>query len=165
MYVVTKRIEFCYGHRLLDYDGVCKHPHGHNASVEIDVRTDSLDPRNMVVDFSDIKRIVKGWIDRELDHKMILRRDDPLVEPLRALGEPMYLLESNPTVERIAKLIYDQGRALGVDIMAVRLWETPTPVAPYPPEPSGLSGRGSEARRRAPWAWASREQRSAAVAP
>jgi 6-pyruvoyltetrahydropterin/6-carboxytetrahydropterin synthase len=131
MYLVTKRIEFCYGHRLLDYDGVCKHPHGHNASVEIDVRTDSLDPRNMVVDFSDIKRIVKGWIDRELDHKMILRSDDPLVAPLRALGEPMYLLESNPTVERIAKLIYDQGRALGVDILAVRVWETPTSVATY----------------------------------
>ena len=47
MYLVTKRIEFCYGHRLLDYDCVCKHPHGHNASVEIDVRTDSLDNRNM----------------------------------------------------------------------------------------------------------------------
>ena len=105
MYLVTKRIEFCYGHRLLDYDGICKHPHGHNAVAEIDVRTDSLDSRNMVADFSDIKRLVKGWIDRELDHKMILRHDDPLVEPLRALGEPMYLLESNPTVERIAKLI------------------------------------------------------------
>ena len=73
MYVVTKRIEFCYGHRLLDYDGVCKHPHGHNAVAEIDVRTDQLDSRNMVADFSDIKRLVKGWIDRELDHKMILR--------------------------------------------------------------------------------------------
>ena len=131
MYLVTKRIEFCYGHRLLDYDGVCKHPHGHNASVEIDVRTDRLDQRGMVVDFSDIKRIVKGWIDRELDHKMILRRDDPLVEPLRALGEPMYLLESNPTVERIAKLIYDKGRELGVEILAVRVWETPTSVATY----------------------------------
>ena len=40
---------------------------------------------------------------------MILRHDDPLVEPLRALGEPMYLLDSNPTVERIAELIYEQG--------------------------------------------------------
>ncbi len=131
MYLVTKRIEFCYGHRLLDYDGVCKHPHGHNASVEIDVRTDSLDKRNMVVDFSDIKRIVKGWIDRELDHKMILRQDDPLVEPLKKLGEPMYLLESNPTVERIARLIFDKGREMGVDIQAVRVWETPTSVATY----------------------------------
>src|SRR6187401_638776 len=59
MYSVTKRLDFCYGHRLLDYDGVCKHPHGHNAVVEIDVRTDRLDKRNMVADFSDIKRVVK----------------------------------------------------------------------------------------------------------
>ena len=131
MYLATKRIDFCYGHRLLDYDGVCKHPHGHNAIAEIDVRTDRLDSRNMVADFSDIKRLVKGWIDRELDHKMILRHDDPLVEPLRALGEPMYLLESNPTVERIAKLIYDKGREQGLDIVTVRVWETPTSFATY----------------------------------
>ena len=47
MYSVTKRIDFCYGHRLLDYDGICKHPHGHNAVAEIEVRTDRLDNRNM----------------------------------------------------------------------------------------------------------------------
>ena len=97
MYSVTKRIEFCYGHRLLDYDGVCKHPHGHNAIAEIEVRTAALDERDMVCDFSDIKRVVKDWVDRELDHKMILRRDDPLVEPLQVLGEPVYLVDSNPT--------------------------------------------------------------------
>jgi len=131
MYVVTKRIEFCYGHRLLDYDGVCKHPHGHNAIAEIDVRTDSLDSRNMVADFSDIKRLVKGWIDRELDHKMILREDDPLVAPLRQLGEPMFLLESNPTVERIARLIFDTTRELGFLVVAVRVWETPSSFASY----------------------------------
>ena len=113
MYLVTKRIDFCYGHRLLDYDGICKHPHGHNAVVEVDVRTDELDSRNMVADFSDIKRLVKGWIDRELDHKMILRHDDPLVEPLERLDEPVFKLESNPTVERIAKLIFDMSRASG----------------------------------------------------
>lgn len=131
MYLVTKRIEFCYGHRLLDYEGVCKHPHGHNATVEVDVRTDSLDRRNMVVDFSDIKRIVKGWIDRELDHKMILRHDDPLVGPLQQLGEPVYILESNPTVERIAKLIFDKAREAGISVVAVRVWETPTSIAEY----------------------------------
>ena len=131
MYLVTKRIEFCYGHRLLDYGGVCKHPHGHNAVAEIDVRTDQLDKRNMVADFSDIKRLVKGWIDRELDHKMILRHDDPLVEPLKQLGEPMYLLESNPTVERIAKLIFDQARELGFAVIRVRVWETPSSFAEY----------------------------------
>jgi 6-pyruvoyltetrahydropterin/6-carboxytetrahydropterin synthase len=131
MYLVTKRIEFCYGHRLLDYDGICKHPHGHNAIVEIDVRTDRLDERNMVADFSDIKRLVKGWIDRELDHKMILRHDDPLVAPLRALGEPVFTLESNPTVERIAKLIFEMSRDCGLDVAAIRVWETPSSFATY----------------------------------
>jgi 6-pyruvoyltetrahydropterin/6-carboxytetrahydropterin synthase len=131
MYLVTKRIEFCYGHRLLDYDGVCKHPHGHNAVAEIDVRTDRLDQRNMVADFSDIKRLVKGWIDRELDHKMILRHDDPMVKPLRELGEPMYLLESNPTVERIARLIFEKTQELGFQVVSVRVWETPSSFAAY----------------------------------
>ncbi len=131
MYLVTKRIEFCYGHRLLDYDGVCKHPHGHNAVAEIDVRTDRLDRRNMVADFSDIKRLVKGWIDRELDHKMILRHDDPLVEPLKSLGEPVFILESNPTVERIAKQIFDTTREPGLQVVAVRVWETPSSFAAY----------------------------------
>ena len=131
MYSVTKRIDFCYGHRLLDYDGICKHPHGHNAVAEIEVRTDSLDSRNMVCDFSDIKRLVKGWIDRELDHKMILRHDDPLVKPLQALGEPIYLLDSNPTVERLAKLVFDKAGELGLDVVEVRIWETPTSFASY----------------------------------
>ena len=130
-YSVTKKIEFCYGHRLLDYDGICKHPHGHNATVEIEVRTGSLDNRNMVCDFSDIKRIVKGWIDRELDHKMILRRDDPLVKPLQQLGEPIFLVDSNPTVEHIAKLIFDHARAERLPVVKVTVWETPTSYATF----------------------------------
>ena len=131
MYSVTKRIDFCYGHRLLDYDGICKHPHGHNAVAEIEVRTDALDVRNMVVDFSDIKRIVKGWIDRELDHKMILRHDDPLVKPLQSLGEPIFIVDSNPTVERIARLIYEISRQNGLPVVRVTVWETPTSWATY----------------------------------
>ncbi len=131
MYSVTKRIDFCYGHRLLDYDGVCRHPHGHNAVAEIEISTDTLDRRNMVVDFSDIKNAVKGWIDRELDHRMILRHDDPLVKALQALGEPMYLLDSNPTVERIARLIYDTSREHGLSVTRVTVWETPSSWATY----------------------------------
>ena len=131
MYLVTKRIDFCYGHRLLDYDGICKHPHGHNAVVEVDVRTDQLDARNMVADFSDIKRIVKGWIDQELDHKMILRQDDPLVAALQKMGEPVYLLDSNPTAERIAQLIFDKSREHGLPVSRVTVWETPTSWATY----------------------------------
>lgn len=131
MYSVTKKIEFCYGHRLLDYDGICKHPHGHNATAEIEVQTGALDNRNMVCDFSDIKRIVKGWIDRELDHKMILRRDDPLVASLQALGEPVYVIDSNPTAERIARLIFDVSREHQLSVSRVTVWETPTSWATY----------------------------------
>ena len=131
MYSVTKRIDFCYGHRLLDYDGVCKHPHGHNAVVEIHIDADQLDRRNMVADFGDIKRIVKGWIDRELDHKMILRKDDPLVQVLQKMGEPVYVLDSNPTAERIARLLFDTSRDHGLPVSRVTVWETPTSFAEY----------------------------------
>jgi 6-pyruvoyltetrahydropterin/6-carboxytetrahydropterin synthase len=131
MYSVTKRIDFCYGHRLLDHDGVCRHPHGHNAVAEIEVRAETLDSRDMVVDFGDIKRLVKEWIDRELDHRMILRHDDPLVKALQALGEPVYLLDSNPTAERIARLLFDVSRERGLAVDRVTLWETPSSWATY----------------------------------
>jgi len=131
MYSVTKRIDFCYGHRLVDHDGKCRHPHGHNAVVEIEVRSDTLDSRNMVRDFSEIKRAVKDWIDTELDHRMLLRHDDPLVAALQQLGEPVYLLDSNPTVERIARLIFDHVAAQGFPVVQVRVWETPTSFAEY----------------------------------
>lgn len=130
-YLVTKRLDFCYGHRLLDYDGVCRHLHGHNAMVEIDIQADALDHRQMVVDFSDIKRLVKAWVDRELDHKMILRRDDPMVAVLQAQGEPLFLIDGNPTAERLAQLVYEQSRALGFNVVAVRFWETATSAATY----------------------------------
>ena len=131
MYSVTKRIDFCYGHRLLEYDGICKHPHGHNAVAEIEIRTESLDAREMVCDFSDIKRVVKGWIDGELDHKMILRNDDPLLEPHRRLGEPVFVVDQNPTVEHIAKLIFDFTKDSGFPVVRVTVWETPTSFATY----------------------------------
>lgn len=131
MYSVTKRIDFCYGHRLLDHDGVCRHLHGHNAIAEIELRAAALDHRDMVCDFGDIKRVVKGWIDRELDHRMLLRRDDPLVTPLQQCGEPVFLLDSNPTAERIARLIFDFAGAQGFPVAKVRVWETPTSFAEY----------------------------------
>ena len=134
MYSVVKRVDFCYGHRLLDYEGVCKHPHGHNAVAEIEIRTAALDQRSMVCDFSDVKHLVKSWIDREIDHKMILRSDDPLVKPLRELGEPVFLVESNPTVERIARLIYEHVQQSGLPVVRVKVWETPTSSATNDPE-------------------------------
>jgi 6-pyruvoyltetrahydropterin/6-carboxytetrahydropterin synthase len=131
MYSVTKKVDFCYGHRLLDYDGPCRHPHGHNAAVELEITAEALGVHNMVVDFTEIKSRIKGWIDRELDHRMILREDDPLVAFLRDQGEPVYVLDSNPTAERIARLIFDAARDSGLPVRRVTLWETPTSSATY----------------------------------
>ena len=131
MYSVTKRIDFCYGHRLLDYDGVCKHPHGHNAVAEITVRSGELDDRCMVCDFGDIKRLVKTWVDETIDHKMILRHDDPLVKPLQAMGEPVFVIDSNPTVENIAKILFEYAASQGLPVESVKVWETPTSWATY----------------------------------
>ena len=131
MYSVAKRIEFCYGHRLLDYNGVCAHPHGHNAVAELEIRSSTLDGRNMVMDFTDIKRAIKTWVDKELDHKMILREDDPLVPVLQGMQEPVFTLDGNPTAERIARLIFDVARDQGLPVARVTVWETPTSWATY----------------------------------
>jgi 6-pyruvoyltetrahydropterin/6-carboxytetrahydropterin synthase len=62
---------------------------------------------------------------------MVLRHDDPLVKPLEQLGEPIYLLDSNPTVERIARLIFDYANGQGLPVVRVKVWETPTSYAEY----------------------------------
>jgi 6-pyruvoyltetrahydropterin/6-carboxytetrahydropterin synthase len=133
MYRVTREIDFCYGHRLLNYDGKCKHLHGHNGRAVIAIQAPDLDERGMVMDFSEIKRVVSTWIDQNLDHRMILRRDDPAVPLLKKLGEPMYLLDVNPTAENIAKLIFDYATSQGFPVVEARLWETPQCYATYRP--------------------------------
>ena len=131
MYRVVKELNFCYGHRLLDYQGKCAHPHGHNGRVEIEFGAQALDKRGMVIDFVDIKAEVKRFLDEELDHQMLLRRDDPLTKLLQDLGEPVFVMEQNPTAENIAKLIYDFTASRGFPIVQCQLWETPHCFATY----------------------------------
>jgi 6-pyruvoyltetrahydropterin/6-carboxytetrahydropterin synthase len=133
MYRVTIEIDFCYGHRLLEYQGRCAHPHGHNGRVQIDVCAEALDRRGMVVDFGEIKSAVRKWMEAHLDHRMILRKDDPLVGSLEGLGEPFFPMEVNPTAEGLAKLIFDGTTALGFPVAEVRFWETPASCATYRP--------------------------------
>ncbi len=137
MFQVTREIDFCYGHRLLDYQGKCKNLHGHNGRVLITLETSSLDGLGMVVDFADIKRVIQKWIDEHLDHRMILRRDDPVVETLLQMGEPLTLVDVNPTAENLAKMIADYGLEQGFPVVEVRLWETPNCSATYRVETSG----------------------------
>ena len=131
MYTVTKIIHFCYGHRLLNYKGPCKHLHGHNAKVEIDVASETLDSLGMAADFSDIKDKIKTWIDQTLDHKLLLNVCDPIIPFLVETKEPHFIFEENPTAENIAKLIFDKARAMDFNVKQVRLWETPEACASY----------------------------------
>lgn len=131
MYKVTKELRFCYGHRLMNYQGICMHPHGHNSKVEIELKLSGLDERNMVVDFGDIKRVIQTWIDENLDHKMVLHKDDPLVPFLKQLNEPMFLLNTNPTAESLARLIYEYALSQKFPVSEVRLWEGFTSYAAY----------------------------------
>ena len=130
-YAVKKVIDFCYGHRLLDYPGKCRHLHGHNGQLELEIDAAALDALGMVIDFSEIRAVAKSWIDEHLDHKMLLHRDDPIATVLQEWDQPLYLMEGNPTAENIARLIFRHLRTAGLHISRVSLWETPTGCAIY----------------------------------
>jgi 6-pyruvoyltetrahydropterin/6-carboxytetrahydropterin synthase len=133
-YAVTRVIHFCYGHRLLDYAGKCRHPHGHNGVLEITISSDRLDSLGMVVDFDVIKNKIQIWVDTELDHKMILNEQDPLIPVLKEMGDPVVVLKSNPTAENIAKYIFDYAQSRGLAVYKVKLWETHNSFAEYSKE-------------------------------
>jgi 6-pyruvoyltetrahydropterin/6-carboxytetrahydropterin synthase len=137
MFHVSREIHFCYGHRLLNYAGKCRHLHGHNGKLIVTLESAALDSRGMVIDFGEIKQSLSAWIDSTLDHRMILHENDPAVPLLTQLGEPLFLMDRNPTAENIAQLIFEQAAELGLPIVEVRLWETPHCFATYCPAISG----------------------------
>src|SRR5436309_8941742 len=96
MFRVAREFKFCYGHRLLDYAGKCRHLHGHNGRAVITLEAAELDGRGMLIDFGDIKRDVQTWIDETLDHTMLLRHDDPLLPLLQERGERVHVMATNP---------------------------------------------------------------------
>ncbi len=131
MFRVTQEIDFCYGHRLLNYAGKCRHLHGHNGRVLITLEAQELDSRGMLVDFSDIKHSIRTWVDNELDHRMILNEADPMVSVLKEHLEPLFLIPHNPTAENIARLIFEETKTRGFPVVEVCLWETPKSFATY----------------------------------
>lgn len=131
MFTVAKELYFCYGHRLLNYAGKCKNLHGHNGKAVITLEAPKLDGLGMVVDFTEIKRVVGTWIDETLDHKMLLHRDDPIIPELQRQGEPYVVMDVNPTAENIARLIFERAASHGLPVAEVTLWETETSFATY----------------------------------
>ena len=131
MYRVTRIIRFCYGHRLMNYAGKCRHLHGHNGKAEIELESETLDGCGMVRDFEEIKRTIQQWIDATLDHTLLLRKDDPLVPVLKERNERVFVTDENPTAEAIARLIFDYAVSQGLPVSEVRLWETDQSFASY----------------------------------
>ena len=131
MYRVSKSVSFCYGHRLLNYDGKCAHLHGHNAQAVITLESETLDELGMVEDFSHLKRLVWEWLDAEIDHTLLLHRDDPVLPVLQQAGERVRVTDFNPTAENIARMIYDYVAGQGYPVVDVTLWETGTSQASY----------------------------------
>jgi 6-pyruvoyltetrahydropterin/6-carboxytetrahydropterin synthase len=131
MFRVSKEIWFCYGHRLLNYNGKCANLHGHNGKAVITLEARHLDDLGMVVDFTQVKTLIGQWIDAQLDHKMILHKDDPIIPELMRLGEPFVVIGENPTAENLAKMIYEHAVSQELPVVEVTLWETENSFATY----------------------------------
>ncbi|PYV87896.1 MAG: 6-carboxytetrahydropterin synthase QueD [Acidobacteria bacterium] len=123
MYEITVEDTFAAGHYLRNYKGKCENPHGHNYKVRITLAGQKLDQAGLLVDFKDLREVMKRTIDR-LDHKMI-NEVDPFTE-------------LNPSAENLAKYFYDeitekldQATAGRVQVKNVTIFETETTTATY----------------------------------
>lgn len=137
----TRRLEWDALHRIPCHESACAAWHGHRYVAEISCRADALDAQGRIIDFGVIKRDVGGWIDRHWDHTALLMRDDP--DPAAAViaasnaahGRPVYWFDDPPTAEVIVLRLAEIAQALlgpqGVEVVAIRLWETPNGSAEW----------------------------------
>ena len=123
MFEVAVEQTFAAGHALRNYKGKCENVHGHNYRVQLRILGDELDKTGLLIDFGDMKRILREII-AILDHQFI---ND--IEPFTTL---------NPTAENMTKWFYDEVmRRLPADsnltIGEVKVWETDIQYAAYRP--------------------------------
>jgi 6-pyruvoyltetrahydropterin/6-carboxytetrahydropterin synthase len=123
MFEVTVEDTFAAGHYLRNYKGKCENPHGHNYRVRITLAGKELDKAGLLLDFKDLREVMKHVIDR-LDHQMI---ND--LEPFTNL---------NPSAENLARYFYEQTNgklrddtAGRVQVKDVTIWETDETTATY----------------------------------
>lgn len=131
MYIITKEVYFCYGHRLMNHPGKCRNLHGHSVKASISIQQDQLNEQSMVCDFSDVKECVEAYINQHLDHNFILHKDDPIIPALTANNERFITLEEHPTAEVLSKMIYQHLKQEGFNVDQVVLWETTSANACY----------------------------------
>ena len=107
---IMRRVRFCAGHRLRLHGGRCENFHGHNYVADFYVSGSQQDEVGRVVDFSELKKRCKGWLDDNWDHAFLLWDQDQngidairMVEPHR-----LFVMPYNPTAENMAKYMLEE---------------------------------------------------------
>lgn len=144
-YTICKTFEIESGHILSKHLDKCRFPHGHTRKVECVFAAASLDERDMVFDFSQIKGMLADFLER-YDHALCMNTEDKQYAFFKeTYGERVIGFEKqDPTTEVMAKTLYDtlEGalerekteenavRAC-VRLRSVRVWETSSTWAEY----------------------------------
>ena len=137
MYFLRTEQSFDSAHFLPDYDGKCRNIHGHRWKVIVEIKDAELEQdgnrRGMIVDFSEIKDVLKGICD-EMDHCLIFEKLSLKPTTIQALeDEGFRLIQTDfiPTAENFAKYFYDRIKADGYKVHRVEVHETPNNYAAY----------------------------------
>ncbi|WP_127845248.1 6-carboxytetrahydropterin synthase QueD [Psychroflexus aestuariivivens] len=139
---ITKQFTFETAHALYGYDGKCKNIHGHSYKLDVTVIGEPIsDLQNakcgMVIDFGDLKKIVKTEVVDKMDHAIILNKDTPhieLAETLKASGHNVVLVNYQPTSENMVIDFADKiQNKLSKDLKlhSLKLRETETAFAEW----------------------------------
>ncbi len=128
---IMRRIKFCAGHRLYKHGGKCEFFHGHNYIADFHVAGDEVDDVGRVIDFAELKRLFKGWIDEHWDHAFLLNEaDENGIAAIRQVVPcKYYTLPTNPTAEGMASYLLERVcpkllEGTGVTCVKVAIWET-----------------------------------------
>lgn len=139
---ITKQFTFETGHALYGYDGKCKNVHGHSYKLSVTViGTPITDTDNvkygMVIDFTDLKKIVKHEIVDIFDHATVFNKNTPHVEladELKQRGHHVILVDYQPTSENMVIDFADKIKKQlpgSVSLHSLRLQETDTSFAEW----------------------------------
>lgn len=133
MYIVKTEECFDSAHFLAGYDGKCRNIHGHRWKVVIEVQRENLSEAGMVIDFTDLKKGLKAFVDG-FDHALIIERNSLKYTTYKALAEDGFKIievDFRPTAENFAKYFFDEFSAKYSGIRAVEVYETPKNCARY----------------------------------
>lgn len=132
-YSVTRRFQFCAGHRVYRHESKCAHPHGHNyvlyATFVAKESLTPLDALGRVIDFSLIKAILGSYIDSVIDHGFLWFKDDEEMFKIFSQNDYKHLcMEYNPTAENIGRFLLEVCKDLfkhtEVKCVKIKLYET-----------------------------------------